>query len=261
MWAMAEADGFALLRPEQFELSKGSSVSVFLTKHISWKTRILFQGSNDPALEQILPLLRDRGGDMVIRSVGSLGGLTALRRGEGHVGACHLLDPDTGEYNTSFIERFQEGVWKRFLIYWRMQGILVLRNNPKGIFSVEDFSRGTVRIANRQPGAGTRVLLDVLLKEKGIAPESIQGYGMVCTTHLDAASRVASGSVDAALGIKAAADAFGLDFVPLAEEPYELIVPEKYLSHPGVEILFACLQDSTWKHQVELLGGYRWPAR
>ncbi|WP_051464452.1 substrate-binding domain-containing protein [Aminiphilus circumscriptus] len=260
MWAMAEADGFALLHPEQFELPKGTSVNVFLVKDISWKTRILFQGSNDPALEHLLPLLRDRGGDMVIRSVGSLGGLTALRRGEGHVGACHLLDPETGEYNTPFIQRLQEGVWKRVLIYWRMQGILVPRGNPKGIFSVADFSRETVRIANRQPGAGTRVLLDALLKEKGVAPENVQGYGVVCTTHLDAASRVASGSADAALGIKAAADAFDLDFLPLTEEPYELIIPEKHLSHLGIEILFACLQDSAWKYRVELLGGYRWPA-
>ncbi len=260
MWAMAEADGFTLLPPEQFELPKEALVNVFLTKDISWKTRILFQGSNDPALEHLLPLLRDRGGDMVIRSVGSLGGLTALRRGEGHVGACHLLDPETGEYNTPFIRRLQEGAWKRVLIYWRMQGILVPRSNPKGIFSVEDFSRETVRIANRQPGAGTRVLLDALLQEKGVSPENVKGYGVVCTTHLDAASRVASGSADAALGIKAAADAFGLDFLPLAEEPYELIIPEKYLSHPGIEILLVCLQNSEWKHRVELLGGYRWPA-
>lgn len=260
MWAMHEADGYALLSPETVECPKGTSLTVWFTRTVPWEKRALFQGSDDPAFSRIVTPVRQRGGDLAIRAVGSLGGLAALGRGEGHIAACHLLDGKTGKYNDTFInELSSEEKWNRFLLYYREQGFLVAKGNPKGFSEIGDLVRKKIRIVNRQPGAGTRVLLDWFLEEAGLERSNVAGYSGQAITHLDAASRVASGVVDAALGIRAAADAFGLDFVTMAWEPFELVVPEKHIAHPGVRAVMDAVNDPAWRMSVETMGGYRWP--
>lgn len=143
-------------------------------------------------------------------------------------------------------------------MFFRQQGLIVAKGNPKEILRVDDFARSGVILVNRQPGAGTRVLLDHLLNEHGIAPVSIQGYEKQCLTHLDAASRVAAGLADVALGIRSAAEAMGLDFLPITEEPYELVYPDIHENHPGIVALLSVLSDPQWRSEVEGLGGYRW---
>ncbi|OPZ61320.1 MAG: Molybdopterin molybdenumtransferase [Synergistetes bacterium ADurb.Bin520] len=258
--SLADADGLALIPPEALELPKGTPVVMWRTRDITWKSRILFQGSDDPGVDALRSFVRRQGGDMAVRGVGSLGGLAALRRGEGHAAACHLLDETTGEYNDAAIAALQPEPWDRRLLYWRTQGLIVSRGNPKGIERAEDLGRAGVTIANRQPGAGTRVLLDYLLKKAGVSPEGVRGYDVQCTTHLEGAARVASGMADAVLGLRAAAEALDLDFVPLAEEPFELVIPSRYLSHPGILALFRALEEPSWKRAVEAMGGYRWPS-
>jgi putative molybdopterin biosynthesis protein len=257
---MADCDGFVLIEEETLECPRGTSVPLLLTRKVDFEKRILFQGSNDPAFERITSFVREHGADIVMRSVGSLGGISALSRGEGHLAACHLLEGESGTYNDSFIERLQgpEG-WERILLFWREQGIMVRAGNPKGLKTVADLTGDNVSIVNRQPGAGTRVLLDYLLASEKIPPSEVWGYDTVALTHLDAAGRVASGQADAALGIRAAAVAMKLDFIPLAEEPYELVIPKRFHDHPGIEALRKALEDSRWKEQVDRLGGYRWP--
>ena len=176
MWAMSEADGFALLSRSAAECPVGSEITVWLTREVKWGKRLLFQGSNDPAFERIGSYVRQRGGELVFRFVGSLGGLAALAREECHLAACHLLDPETGQYNDSYIERLSQGKkWVRQLLFYREQGILIAKGNPLDIYSIEDLAIKKVRFVNRQPGAGTRVLLDVLLKQKKIFPQDING--------------------------------------------------------------------------------------
>ena len=260
MWAMHEADGFMILPPSRVECPKGTKAFAWFTREINWERRALFQGSDDPAFSRIVTPVRERGADLSIRAVGSLGGLAALSRGEAHLAACHLLDGKTGRYNDSFIEEFSGGQeWARILLFYREQGFLVEKGNPKGFSGLADLAGEGIRIVNRQPGAGTRVLLDWLLEEAGIDSSGIAGYSAQAMTHLDAASRVASGVADAALGIRAAADAFGLDFVPVAWEPFELVLPAKNLSHPGVMGVMEAIRDSGWRSEVERMGGYRWP--
>ena len=189
-----------------------------------------------------------------------MGGLAALSRGECHFAAAHLLDESTGGYNDVFIERFANGrKWNRVLVFYRTQGIIVARGNPKGIHNFSDLCEKDVVFSNRQPGAGTRVLFDHLLKEHGKPADEIKGYSQICTTHMEAANRVYTGLADATLGIKSAADALGLDFIPLTEEPYELVIPEEYMNHPGIVALLDSLHDAEWRAKVEEMGGYRWP--
>jgi putative molybdopterin biosynthesis protein len=260
MWAMHEADGYVHLSPETVECPKGTRLNVWFTRDVPWEKRALFQGSDDPAFTRLVTPVRRRGADLAIRAVGSLGGLAALARGEGHMAACHLLDGKTGRYNDAFIAELSNNEkWMRKKLYYREQGFLVARGNPKGLSGVGDLVGRGIRIVNRQPGAGTRVLLDWFLQEAGFDRAEVAGYSGQAMTHLDAASRVASGVVDAALGIRAAADAFGLDFVTMTWEPFELVVPEKHLNHPGVMAVIDAVEDPEWRKGVEAMGGYRWP--
>lgn len=260
LWALAESDGISLLPAAALECEKGTDVAVWMTKSVDLDKRVLFQGSDDPAVQLLATPIKKRGGDFVSRAVGSMGGLAALSRGECHLAASHLLDEADGSYNDSFIERFAAGnKWRRILLFYRMQGIIVQAGNPKKIHSFEDLINGDFVFTNRQPGAGTRVLFDYLLKQYGKSPSEIRGYSQQCTTHMEAANRVYTGLADAALGIKSAADALGLHFVPLAEEPYELVIPEKYMELPGIAALLDSLNDKDWRGKVEKMGGYRWP--
>ncbi|MCL2767822.1 MAG: molybdopterin-binding protein [Synergistaceae bacterium] len=258
MWAIAEADGVAVLPESRIECQKGSEINVYFTRNIEWKKRILFQGSNDPAFERLGSFVKKYGGELVTRSVGSLGGLAALSRGEAHLASCHLLDGKSGKYNDSYIEKMRgEEKWERILLFWREQGIIVIKGNPQNIKGVEDFARDDVSIINRQPGAGTRVLLDYMLEESKIRPDEVKGYYCQSITHFDAANRVAAGLASATIAIRVAASS-ELTFIPITVEPYELIIPEKYLDHKGIRALMRAIEDSEWRAQVEKMGGYRW---
>ncbi|GAB6281223.1 MAG: hypothetical protein STSR0007_14430 [Thermovirga sp.] len=123
---------------------------------------------------------------------------------------------------------------------------------------MSDLSAEGLLYLNRQPGAGTRVLFDHLLKEAGIRPEEINGYNNVAVTHFEASARIANGSADATLGIRAAADAFENDFIPVAEEQFELVIPIRFDSHPGVAIFLESIKNKKWRSVVDGLGGYSW---
>lgn len=259
MFSISDADGFSLVDSATLEIPRGSPLSVWIRRDLDWEKRILYQGSNDPAIERLVSFVRDHGGDIVLRSVGSMGGLAAISRGEGHIASCHLLDPEDGTYNNRYILSFPDSAdWKRIRLFKREQGFLVQKGNPKGIFSVKDISGKGILYLNRQPGAGTRVLFDHLLKEANIQPVEISGYNNVAVTHFEASARVLSGSADASLGIRAAAEAFGNDFVPVTEEQFELVIPGHFGSHPGILIFLEAISNKKWRSIVDRLGGYSW---
>ena len=258
LWALAESDGIALLDEETLECEKGSRVRIYMTKKVDLAHRLLFQGSDDPAIQLLVSLMRKCGMDLAIRAVGSMGGLAALSRDEAHFAAAHLLEPADGSYNTSYIEKFSAGRhWRRQLVFYRQQGIIIAKGNPKNIRNFEDLTKGVV-FENRQPGAGTRVLLDYMLKSKGFAAGDILGYDRQSITHLEAANKVASGVADATLGIKAAADALGLDFIAIAQEPYELVFAEGFETHEAASALLGAIASDEWRAKVERMGGYEW---
>lgn len=260
MFSMSEMDGLSLLPQESLEFPKGSSLPVvWLTRNIDWERRALYQGSNDPAFDRIISFVRDRNGDIITRYVGSMGGLAALARKEAHFAAAHLLDPLTGTYNDTYIRDFAgDDKWERILLFYREQGIIVKKGNPVNIKGIVDLADKEVLFVNRQPGAGTRVLLDHYLTQKKIDPSSITGYENCSISHFDAANQVKSGNADVTLGIRSAALAMDLDFIALAEEPFELVIPDHNMDHPAILALIDAIQDKEWKDQVIAMGGYRW---
>ena len=190
-----------------------------------------------------------------------MGGLLALQRGEAHLAGSHLLDEETGEYNLGSIRRLltDHGIPVVLLGFvGRVQGLILPKGNPKAIQNVEDLLRKDVIFVNRQRGAGTRVLLDYVLKQRGLDPRQINGYERQEYTHLAVAAAVKSGAADCGLGILAAARALDLDFVPLFHERYDLVIPKVHYESALLQPLLTLLreQDSPFRRAVQELGGY-----
>jgi putative molybdopterin biosynthesis protein len=216
-------------------------------------------GSHDNTLDLLATLLRRRNPRLRLSSghVGSLGGLMALRQGRAHLGGSHLYDPETNSYNVPYIQKHLAGMPLKLInLAWRQQGFMVLSDNPLNIRTVADLTRTGVRFINRQRGAGTRLLLDYLLKEEGIDPAAVQGYDREEYTHMAVAANVKSGTADVGLGILAAARALGLDFIPLTPERYDLVVPESTVKDPRFQELWATMLSPEFHRAAEALGGY-----
>ena len=183
--------------------------------------------------------------------------MTALRKGICHVAGSHLLDTETGEYNLSYIKRYLKGVRVSvFHLVLRDQGLMVAKGNPKGIKSIEDLRREGITFVNRQAGSGTRVLLDYKLAQKGIKKESIHGYDHEEFTHMAVAVDVLSGAADCGVGIYAAAKALGLDFIPMEQEQYDLVLPSSVLDNARIQLLLETIRSREFKERVLALGGY-----
>ncbi len=224
---------------------------------------ILAVGSHDPTLDLVGERLHVLEPDLNVCTahVGSLDGLLALGRGQAHLAGCHLLDEETGEYNLPQARRLLAPQGMRAVLVGfvtRVQGLLVARGNPKQIRRIADLARPGVRFANRRPGAGTRLRLDLALRAQGIAPQRVAGYGHELPSHAAVAAAVASGRADCGLGIQAAAQAHGLGFVPLFDEQYDLVIPVEHYESALLAPLLGLLRrpDGELLQAVAALGGY-----
>ena len=217
------------------------------------KPAVIFSGSHDLAIESLSARLASHL-HMLTFPVGSLDGLVNLRQGLCHLAGAHLLD-ETGDYNTSYVHHlFPDRTVEMVTLAYRTQGLLLAPGNPKGIHSITDLTQKNVNFINRNPGSGTRLWLDREIQRLGLTPGSIQGYMDFVHTHSESARAVQSGQADAALGIQAAAPQHGLDFIPLFEERYDLVIPEEKvkLVHP----LLDALQTAAFRKQLSTLTGY-----
>lgn len=258
--SLVRADGLLVVPAALEGHHPGDEVDVRLLRGVGEIERtIVATGSHDLVLDLAASALRERDPGVTLASsnVGSLGGLTALRDGLCHLAGSHLLDPDSGEYTLPYVERLMPGVDVAVVrLVHREQGLIVAPGNPAGTTGIGDVARLELRYVNRQRGAGTRVLLDHELGRLGISPESIQGYEREEHTHLAVAAAVAAGRADCGLGVLAAARAFGLDFVPVAKEPYDLVLLNDSIGDELLAPLWALLESDDFARSVTALGGY-----
>jgi putative molybdopterin biosynthesis protein len=258
---MVRADGLLRVPPLAEGVNAGETVEVELLRPASEiANTIVFSGSHDMTIGILEDTLKRSAPQLKISatSIGSLGGLVALERGEAHLVGTHLLDPKSGTYNLPDIRRVlgsrADVVVVNLAI--RQQGLIVRRSNPKRIRTLRDLAREDVSFVNRQAGAGTRVLLDYELGRLGLTASRIRGYEREEFTHTAVAVAVASGLADCGLGIRAAAVALGLDFVPIEQEEYDLVLRRDFAESEAGRLLLDTVRSAAFRSAVEAVGGY-----
>jgi putative molybdopterin biosynthesis protein len=217
------------------------------------KPAIVFSGSHDLALEKISAQIADHL-TLLTLPVGSLDGLVNLRQGLCQLSGTHLLDK-SGEYNAPFVRHlFPDRTMDLVTLAYRTQGLMLAPGNPKGVRSAADLARAGLRFINRNPGSGTRLWLDHELKRLNIHSERIDGYEHIVNTHTACARAIANGEADAALGLQASARQYNLDFIPLFEERYDLVLPRE--QENALSPLLEHIQTAAFRRDLNALTGY-----
>ncbi len=216
-------------------------------------------GSNDLALELLIGRFRQQSPEVNVEltTAGSLGGLIALQEGRADLAGIHLLDEETGQYNYPYLRHILPGRELAAVhLAMREQGLLFPHHNPRGIAGLKDLCRDDITFINRQQGSGTRLLLDLALRQRGISPSGIKGYGREVKTHVAVARAIASGEADTGLGIKAAARAADLDFLPLFREQYDLVMLKAMYQDQRLAPLLVILASEEFHKLVTGAAGY-----
>jgi len=257
---LTRAEGIIRIPAMSEGLIQGQKVAAeLLVEEQALLNTVVVIGSHDITIDILGDEIRVGGRNIRISSgnVGSLGGLMALRKGSCHMSGSHLLDAKTGEYNVSFIRKYVKGIdVSVFHLVLRDQGLIVPKGNPKGIKGIEDLSRDDVVFVNRQAGSGTRVLLDYKLGEIEMSPQLIRGFAHEEYTHMNVAVAVLSGAADCGMGIFAAARALDLGFVPIVQEQYDLIMPNRMLGDHRIQGVLETIGSKRFRERVKSLGGY-----
>lgn len=255
-----KADGILEIPQGSEGLEAGTEIDVRLLRPARQLEHTLVAiGSHDPLLDELADLLHqaDPSAYMSSSHVGSMGGLMAIRRRETHMAGCHLLNEADGSYNTAILEKqFPQGGVYQVECVGRTQGLMVAPGNPLGLTGFGDIARPGVRYVNRQKGSGTRILADYLCRKEGVDPDKVYGYQREEFTHTAVAAQIAGGTADAGMGIYSAARIYGLDFLPVCVEQYDLIIPNYAWDSPMVRRVLEILAGPAFRARLEKLGGY-----
>jgi molybdate-binding protein/DNA-binding XRE family transcriptional regulator len=251
------ADGYVV---EPHGQTSGAMVRVKLSRDRQAIEQAISVAGCDPAIFLAGEHMRRRKDQtsLVGWTMGSMAALRALQQGEVHVAGLHLFDPATGESNLPFLRRALKSSNYEIVTFatWE-EGLLVRAGNPKSLRAVSDIADPSITLVNREEGAGARLLLDQRLRVTGINYHQVRGYDTIVASHFEIARAIANGQADVGIGIRSAAQLFGLDFIPLQVARYDLVVPKPYLkSHPTLTHLFETLVSRPFRNEIEALGGY-----
>ena len=251
-WYFPASDAIVVHKPARH---RKTEVRVF-HEEADFRNRILVAGC-DPGISVLARHVQPAGIELVLAHRNSSQSLKLLKQGCVHIAGTHLRDEASGESNLPEIGRLfsKNAVAVISFAVWE-EGILTARGNPKGIRAIEDFARPGVSIVNREPGAGSRLLLDTRLKRARVDPRSVHGYDRIAPGHLPAAWQIHSGAADACIATRAAARMFGLAFFPLVSERYDLAIRRQHLDLPAIQTLLDTLSRSSFRRELESLGGY-----
>ena len=235
------ADGVA-----QGESSNGR-IEVRLSRALPEEDSRLLLAGCDPAASLLAEHVRRAAGvELIAVASSSRRALEQLGAGLVHMAGTHL-EGKAGKLPRR-CRAYTFAVWE--------EGLVVASGNPKGIRDFGDLARRNVRLMNREGGSGSRALLDAGLAKAGVDPVKVEGYGNTAAGHLAAAWAVQRGTADCCVAPRVAARVFGLDFIPLQTERYDLVVPEKWLERPAIRSVLDTLQRGAFRRELEALGGY-----
>jgi molybdate-binding protein len=200
---------------------------------------------------------RMTGVEVVSAAASSRLALSWLKQGKVHIAGSHLEDPGTGEFNLPYVRQTFPGEDMLVVTFARWEeGFVVAPGNPKKVRQPADLARKGVRFVNREPGSGSRALLDKLLEQTGTPAAGIAGYDRVAFGHLAAAYSVMSGEAEACVATRSAAQTFGMDFIPLHNARYDLVMRKRTADLPSVKAFLDVLQRATLRRKLEVLAGY-----
>jgi putative molybdopterin biosynthesis protein len=250
---LPEADGII----KGARRTNGRADLVVFAKEEASQKRLLLAGC-DPATSLLSTMVEKISGvDIVPAAASSKLALTWLKEGKVHIAGSHLEDAKTGEFNLPYLRKEFPGEDFRVVTFARWEeGLVLAPGNPKRVRKIEDLARKNLKFANREPGSGSRALFDKLLENAGMDARNVNGYDRIAYGHLAAAYCVFSHEADACLATRSAAQTFGLDFVPLHSERYDLVMRKRTTDLPAVKSFLDVLQRATLRRKLELLAGY-----
>jgi molybdate-binding protein/DNA-binding XRE family transcriptional regulator len=245
-----------LLRPSQAATKTTKALIQPLLMDQEYGRRLLIAGC-DPGISVLGRHLKRAGIDLVIASCSSLKALELLKQKQIHIAGSHLRDEASGESNLPAVRKLfpEKSVSVVNFAAWE-EGIVVAQGNPKGIRKEEDLERKDLKLINREAGAGSRFLLDTTLRRLGFKTSEVKGYDQIAYGHIPAAWHVYSGHADYCVATRAAARVFGLDFVPLISERFDLVIPKQHEELAVTQILLDTLNRAAFHRELEMLGGY-----
>ena len=219
---------------------------------------LIIAGSNDLLLDKAISLFNAMSSEeiAVFGNLGSMGGLSALRKNLCHIASSHLVQENGNDYNFSFASKELESMPAVVNFCSREQGIILQPGNPKKIYAVKDLAKPGVTIINRSLATGTRLLLDNELRAAGINGDKISGYQNVVNRHMDVGLEILAGKADAGPGIRPVASLLGLDFIPLCWERFDLLVSKESFFEQGVQKFQGLLHENAFKKLARSLDGY-----
>lgn len=236
--------------------SAAFSISLIVRPEPGPDAPLIAMVSHDMAVEALADDPDDRH-PLATMVTGSLDSLIGVRQGLADIAGCHLLDSDTGEYNAPYARHiFPDRDVILVTLAHREQGLIVAPANPHGISAIADVAEGTLRLAHRNRGSGTRLWTDHALTELGADPSTIPGYETAFDTHTGVAEAVARGAADVAVGVAAAAERLNLGFVPLFRERYDLVMPVEVYQRDETVRLIERLHSTAFRHIVSRIPGY-----
>ena len=250
---MPEADGII----KRTGRTNARADLIVFAKEEAAQKRLVLAGC-DPATGLLARMVEKISGvEIVSAAASSKLALTWLSEGKVHIAGSHLEDPKTGEFNLPFIRKqFPDEDFSVVTFARWEEGLVIASGNPKGVRKIEDLARKNIRFVNREPGSGSRGLLDRLLEKAGMDAQKVQGYDRIAFGHLAAAYCVVSRDADACLATRSAAQTFGLDFMPLHSERYDLVMRKRTADLPAVKAFLDVLQRATLRRKLEVLAGY-----
>lgn len=254
-WSLPLADGLLVYGGRSSKRKAKTTVQLFGEEKDLAK-RVMVAGC-DPGISVLSRHVQRAGIELVVMNRNSSQALDLLKQGLVHVAGTHLQDKAAGESNLPAVrQRFAKGeVAVIGFAIWQV-GIVVARGNPKGIRTISDFARKDITMVNRESGAGCRLTLDYHLAQLGITAGSVRGYGQIALGHLPAAWHVLAGKADCCIATKAAARAFGLDFISLLTERYDFVIRKPDLNSQAVQVLLDTLGRAAFRRELEGSNGY-----